>query len=138
MKPVATTMPCCYIIDEDKELVILVAEGVSTDDEMIAVTRKLAGEPKYCREFRFFCDFIRVTENRTSSKAMSLIPTVLKHSTKSRCVILFQWTALNYGMFRMFEAYCMLNGYCVPYCFHDREQALACLNEGVARGKVME
>jgi len=49
-------MPCCYIIDEDKELVILVAEGVSNDDEMIAVTRKLAGEPKYCREFRFFCE----------------------------------------------------------------------------------
>jgi hypothetical protein len=131
-------MPCCYTIDKDRELVILVADGVFTDDEMIDASRKVAGDPKYRHEFRFFCDFVRVSENRTTSRSMSQIPALLKHSTESRCVILFHWTLLNYGMFRMYETYCAVNGFCAPHCFHDREKALAFLNEGMAPEKVMK
>ena len=138
MALIATTMPCCYTIDEDKELVVLVADGVFTDDEMIAVSRKVAGDPKYRHEFRFFCDFVRVSENRTTSRSMREIPTLLRHSNKSRCVILFRRTLLNYGMFRMYETFCAINGFCVPHCFHDREKALAFLNENVAPEKVAE
>jgi hypothetical protein len=80
----------------------------------------LAGDPAYCREYRFFCDFVGVTENRTSSKSMSLIPKILPHAPPSRGVILFKWTAPNFGMFRIYEAYCAVNGFCVPHGFHDR------------------
>jgi hypothetical protein len=124
-------MPCSYSIDPDREVVVLRAEGVFADQEVISLSREIAADPRYQRRFRFYCDLTEVTQNHLSADSLGFIPNILQHSPKARCVILFKWKLLDYGMFRMYEAYCAINGFSVPRCFHSRDEAIACLNEGV-------
>jgi hypothetical protein len=130
-------MPCSYTIDRERELVCVFAEGVFTDEEIVAVSRQVAVDPQYNCEYRFFCDFRAVAENLTTAKSMSLVPRILKHAPRARCVILFRWTWVNFGMFRMYSAYCAVYGFSVPRCFHDHEKALAFLNDGAAPEKAL-
>jgi hypothetical protein len=129
-------MPCTYAIDSDREVVVIRAEGVFTDQELLALSRKIAADLRYHSEYRFFCDFTQVTRNRLSADSLGYVPTLLKHSPASRCVILFAKKLLDLGMFRMYEAYCSIKGTSLPQGFHERGKALACLNEGVPPGKM--
>jgi hypothetical protein len=128
-------MPCSYTIDTTREVVLLRAEGILADEELNSLCRDIADDSGYRPEFRFFCDLTQVTKNRLSANSLGHIPKILKHSPQARCVILFTWRLLDFGMFRMYEAYCMVSGFSVPRCFHSREEALACLNEGVPQEK---
>jgi len=131
-------MPCAYTIDAERDVIVLRAEGVFADQELISLSREIAADPRYEHEFRFYCDLTQVTQNQLSANSLGYIPTVLKHSPKARCVIWFNWKLLDFGMFRMYEAYCSINGFSVPRSFHSREEALVCLNEGMPPEKVVK
>lgn len=124
-------MPCTYSIDSERDVVLVQGEGILTDQELIAMSRAVSRDPKFHPNIRFFCDFTRVEKNRLSSKCLSQVPEIMRHSPKARCVILFTNKLLDIGMFRVYEAYCDIMKKGAPRGFHSREDALACLNEGL-------
>lgn len=129
------TMPFRYTIDQDKELLVVVAEGAINDHASISLAQGIAADPKYHSGLRMFTDFTQVTRNGLTQESLGQIGRILKLVAGPRRVLVIGNIA-NYGVGRMYQTYCELNGLSGPEIFWNRDDALTYLNEGATPGKI--
>ncbi len=130
-------MPYTFAIDSDKGVLFVWAEGAISDREAIAVARDIASAPRYDPGFRSFADFTLVTRNGLTAESLGQIGTILKPvSGPRRAAVVGNVT--NFGVCRMYQTYCEINGVSGPEIFWSRREALAYLNEGAHPEKVVQ
>jgi hypothetical protein len=127
-------MPFRYTIDPEKEMLLVVAEGAINDRASISLAYGIAADPKYHPGFRMLTDLTQVTRNGLTQVSLAQIGKILKLTSGPRRVLVVGNLA-NYGVGRMYQTYCEINGVDAPEIFWKRDDALAYLNEGTTPGK---
>jgi hypothetical protein len=130
-------MPYTYTVDSKKDVLFIRAEGKIDDQETISLACSIASNVKYHPGMRSFTDLTEVTRNGLSRESLAQIGKILRFSPRARRVIV-AGNATNYGVSRMYQTYCDINGVPSPEIFRTREEALAYLNEGVPPDKVFQ
>jgi hypothetical protein len=116
-------------IDAAKRAMLLVAEGEVTDEQLLAAARVLVGDPQFDPSYRLFSDFSGVVSNKITADSISQLHGIYRPTTTLHAVLATR--ALEYGLTRMYEAYCQIHGVIPPRIFFGRDEALAFLNEGL-------
>ena len=123
-------MPYSYSIDTGLQTIFVTAEGKITDTELLTVIRAFNSDTRFHPDMRLLADYTRVTENRLSSEGMMECARLSKFSPESRRIVLVTGN-VEFGMFRVYESYCLVGGKTTPAVVRDRAQALEFLNVGV-------
>ena len=129
-------VPYTYKIDTDQDIVHLRAEGTITDSESVSVSRAIASDPQCHPGIRVFSDYSGVTRNDLSAVSMRLVTDILKPSSTARHGVLVR-RLTDFGVVRMYQAFCDMHEKNFPCPFYSREEVLAYLNHGVSSGKVI-
>jgi hypothetical protein len=122
-------MPYAYTIDSDRDAVLVRVEGVHGDSEALVLVRELVSDVKYHRGMRVLVDFTGLTQNNVSSSGLREVVAVLKPAPDSRRAFLVG-NLTDFGISRMYQAFCELNGFHSPEIFRTRKEAVDFLNEG--------
>jgi hypothetical protein len=125
-------MPFCYKINEVLRTVFVRAEGWIKDHELAALMTQIGCDPRFQPEMRFLSDYTAVTKNELTGSCLDQISTILKYSPKSRRVTLFNpENPADYGLGRMYQAYCTTRGIPPITIAMSRPEAFSILNAGL-------
>ena len=130
-------MPATYTINLEKEIVLTRAHGVFTDAEFLALAHEIAGDPRFDPGMRMFSDFSKISKNLLSAKSLAEVPMVIRRAPDSRSAVVLNDRTLDYGLFRMYAAYCEGAKIRPPRSFHSHADALSYINEGVPAEKAI-
>lgn len=131
-------MAITYTIDSKREVVVARARGTITDGEVIATARKIMSDAGIRPDFRFLADGGEVERVAVTTAGIREIAKLVILSGRYRRVILLRKCPADFGLARMYQAYCDLAGSHAPLIFRDRKEALGCLNEGMPPEKVIQ
>ena len=129
-------MPYTYKIDAYQDVVHVRAEGVIADSEFVSISRSIASDPQYHPGIRVFSDYSGVTRNDLSAVSARLVTEILRPSSIARHGVLVR-SLVDFGMVRMYQAFCDMHESSFPCPFYSREEVLAYLNHGVSSGMVI-
>jgi hypothetical protein len=117
-------MPCRYVIDKKRRLVITTGEGCVTAAEIKALRTQALGDPDFDREFDEVVDFRAVTKiDLTSEEARQLAGTEV-FSPDSKIALVANSPAI-FGTERMYATYNEMSRTASQVCaFYDLPSAL--------------
>jgi hypothetical protein len=119
------TVPFDYIIDRERRLVISVAYGRLTFEEVEQHQHDLLADPEFERTFDQIGDFTRVTDFALTPEQVRIAASRCVFSAGSRRVGIAP-DDLPYAMMRMFETYReMFGGGEITQVVRTREEAMA-------------
>jgi len=124
-------MPVSFSINSKLGVILLHARGVLRDEDLIGALRDLNAEPRFCQQLRLLGDFSGITENHLTSQGISRCAQLNPFREGARQAVVVRGAA-EFGMFRMYEAYCSLNQKAAPHIFKLREEAIDYLNKGMS------
>jgi len=123
-------MPVSYSIDATLGVIFLEASDLVRDEDLLGTVKGFSSDPHFSKDLRLLGDFTGITVNRMSSSGMSRCAQLNPFGEHSRRAILVKGPA-EFGMFRVYEAYCSLNNKSAPHIFQGREAAIEFLNKDV-------
>jgi len=117
-------MPCCYVIDKKRRLIISTYSGRVTQAEIETSKDQFTHDPDFDPRFSQFVDMTAVVDLDISTDQAKTIAQRKVFSPASRRAFLARDPAV-YGMYRLMEAYhSMAKGEEQVYVFYDRKEAL--------------
>ncbi len=127
-------MAITYELDEDLQLITIVALGVLTGDEVIEMREVLNADPRLGLGFRELVDVRGITELRVNSadiEDLLSMDEVYGERVTSRIIAIVATSDSTFGMARMYEMRSDRDGRVAV--FRDEAEARAWLGNGVAR-----
>ncbi|MCU1285982.1 MAG: hypothetical protein JWO13_2332 [Acidobacteriales bacterium] len=117
-------MPCNYIIDGERKLVITSGSGVLTAAEALEHQQRLAADPAFHNDFSQLLDFTALTDLDISADWIRHLAERSLYSSRSRRAFLVN-SALAVGMSNMYASYReFAGGEEEMKIFRDRNEAL--------------
>lgn len=124
-------MPVSFSIDSKLGVILLHARGVLRDEDLIGAFRGLNSDPCFGQDLRLLGDFSGITENHLTSQGISRCAQLNPFREGARQAVVVRGAA-EFGMFRMYEAYCSINQKAAPQIFKQCAEAVDYLNKGVS------
>jgi hypothetical protein len=122
-------MPCDYVIDKERRLVLSSAWDVFTAAEAMDHQNRLRSDVNFDPDFFQLLDGTRVTKVEATPNDVRLLADRTIFSPSSRRALVTSHTA-TFGLLRMFQVYRELAGAAEQIqVFHDIDSALKWLNE---------
>jgi len=122
-------MPCGYVIDRERRVVLSTAWDVLTAAEALDHQNRLRNDPNFNPDFSQLGDGTRVTKVEATPRDVQMLADRTIFSPGSRRAFVTKRTA-HFGVLRMFQVYRELAGIGEQIkVFHDTESALKWLNE---------
>jgi hypothetical protein len=126
---VTLTMPCDYVIDRERRLVLSTAWDVLTAAEALDHQNRLRNDADFNPDFSQLGDGTRVTKIEANPLDVQMLAERTIFSPGSRRAFVTSRTA-HFGVLRMFQVYRELAGVGEQIqVFHDTTSALEWLNE---------
>lgn len=123
-------MPCDYVIDKERRLVLSTAWDLLTAAEALDHQNRLRNDASFNPDFAQLADGTRVTQIAASAQDVQMLADRTIFSPGSRRAFVTSRTA-HFGVLRMFQVYRELAGVGEQIkVFHDTASALEWLNEG--------
>jgi len=97
-------MPCSYVIDKERRLVITTGEGCVTPAEIKALRKQARGDPDFDREFNEVVDFRAVTALDINSQQVWDLAGTEVFSPHSKIALVASSPAI-FGIGRMYSTY---------------------------------
>ena len=126
-------MPWSYSIDTNRGVIFTKATGTITEADLVAETRAVYQDPEFRSDLNVFHDYSEVADLILSCEFLAAMAENRRFSKNSKTAI---WAPgpLSYGLGHIFQVYAHHGSVVV---FHDRNEALAWLNEGVPPEKAI-
>lgn len=126
-------MPWNYVIDQERDAVLVTATGVVTGEELTAGVKTLVQDPGFHPDIRMLLDYHAISELRVSYNVIETLASSRVYSAKSRRACYVQ-VGFALGVGQYYQAFAQAGRVEV---FTDRAEALAWLNESVPPEKAL-
>jgi hypothetical protein len=122
-------MPCSYVIDKDRRLVVSILAGVFTVEDGRQHQQALSSDPDFNSEYCQLLDLTSVEEFAFDSAWVRQVAQHSVFSPRSRRAFLVN-SAVAFGLTRMYGSYREVAGGEQPFrIFEDRDEAMRWLME---------
>ena len=120
-------MPITYQIDPDAGMLIVVADGVSTQQERLEAIQKWIGDPAFRPGLQTLCDFTTAISIPTLPELDEIVGLIRRHATAigRKKLAIVTSRPVTFGVARQFGA--LAPGGLLVQVFKDRDLALAWL-----------
>ncbi len=126
-------MPMTYRIDPDANLLLVVSEGVLTQDERMRAMHAWINDPLYRPGLDTFCDFTAVQSTPDLADLREIVATIAENAPRigPKKVAILTSRPITFGVARVFEALADVEDTPLQVkVFNDRNAAWAWLRPG--------
>ena len=122
-------MPYTFVIDTERAVVVAVAAGVVTADELIDGTVAMGKAPGFAADMRLLVDFSQAVRVEIPTERLEELSEVSPYSSRSRRAYIVQ-RDFDFGLARMFSVFVEMHGKGEVQVFRSRPEAISWLNQG--------
>ena len=125
-------MPIHYKIDSELGMLLVVAEGESTQSERLAAMQRWLSDPDFRPGLQTLADFSQATSVPSLSELEDIVEHIRRHANAigQKKIAIVTSRPVTFGVARQFGA--LAPGVMTVQVFKDRDAALAWLAEGPA------